>query len=214
MHAVAQHRARLRCPLWPPGSLGPSAGSRRGRAMGAGRECPRRAYGQGVKAPAELLQGWKWEHPAATLPSPAAPVAPVPAPKKSRSHLQQSSLMQEELSLPPLKKIHTDQPRKRSWGLSGAGAGYVPRVSPQQRARSPLGLSQRGGSLWPQSCALPGCTHSGTVKPLSRSLVTGSPNGTLSPGTDADTTSLASAPGSAGVPATKVILLDRNWEGV
>lgn len=56
--------------------------------------------------------------------------------------------MQEELSLPPLKNIHADQPRKRSWGLSGAGAGYVPRVSPQQRGHSPPGLSRRGGRLW------------------------------------------------------------------
>lgn len=50
MHTVARHRAQLPCPLWPQGSLDPSTGSRRGRAMGAGRECPRRAGGQGVKA--------------------------------------------------------------------------------------------------------------------------------------------------------------------
>lgn len=67
------------------------------------------------------------------------------------------------------------------------------RSPPQQQACSPPRLRQHCSSLWLQSCVFPGCTHSGTVKPLSRRLITGSPSGTLSPGTDTATTSLASA---------------------
>lgn len=109
---------------------------------------------------------WKWEqqelstHAALT----AGTGCPGPCSKETWSHLHQSSLIQEELSLPPPKNIDTDQPRKRSWGLSGAGVGHVPQVSPQQQACSPPSRSLRL-----QSCVLPGCTHSGTVKPLSRS---------------------------------------------
>ena len=73
---------------------------------------------------------------------------PGPCSKRTRSHLHQSTLIQEELSLPLLKNIHPDQPRKRSWGLSGAGAGCVPRVSPpgSKHAARPLLASAAAAS--------------------------------------------------------------------
>lgn len=94
--------------------------------------------------------------PAATLPSP---------PALPRSLLQQNIAAEQSnpggAQFVPAEK---HPPRKRSWGLSGAGLGYVPWF-PAPAASVQPAPSQRRSSLRPQSCALPACTHSGTVKP-------------------------------------------------
>lgn len=112
----------------------------------------------------------------------------APCSKTTRSRLHWSGLIQE-LRLPLLKNI--PQPSSAGRGSAGQEEGLSP-LSPSSQGTAHR-ASQRCSGRAAELCA-PGRSHSGTVQPLSSSLGTASPDGTLAPGTAAATTSSASTP--------------------
>lgn len=182
---VAQHHAQLPCLLWTTGSQSGREWEQAGNAPGG--------YVQGVMALSVQSQsccraGTGSSRSSSCTALPIGTSCPAPCSKSTRSHLHWSGLIQE-LRLPPLKNI----PQTSSAGRGSAG---------QEEGLSPLSPSSQGTAHHVSQCCsgraaelcAPVRSHSGTVQPLSSSLGTASPDGTLAPGTATATTSSASTP--------------------